>query len=194
MVNIQVGRSNYDRRVAKEAQIALLNRFFEQNPVLNATEDFPAVIARAGMKKIAEVGTGHIRFVFSEPGTFNDDAFIVSGLDLYRMDRYGAATSIGTISNDVLGGVSMAATGAIGTTPSYLFIADGGVLWVYTENDSFFGPRLATALHDAFTRAGGKAEMVRLPAFTEDGHTLFFGRGGSSIWGPLVERYLAGRR
>jgi hypothetical protein len=144
MVNIQVGRSNYDRRVAKEAQIALLNRFFEQNPVLNATEDFPAVIARAGMKKIAEVGTGHIRFVFSEPGTFNDDAFIVSGLDLYRMDRYGAATSIGTISNDVLGGVSMAATGAIGTTPSYLFIADGGVLWVYTENGSAVGTLTAS--------------------------------------------------
>jgi dienelactone hydrolase len=68
------------------------------------------------------------------------------------------------------------------------------MLWIYTENDSFFGPRLATAMHQAFTRAGGKAEMVRLPAFTEDGHTLFFGRGGSSIWGPYVARYLAGRR
>ena len=80
------------------------------------------------------------------------------------------------------------AAGVLGKT------ATTPMLWVYTENDSFFGPRLATALHDAFTRAGGKAEMVRLPAFTEDGHTLFFGRGGSSIWGPLVERYVAGRR
>ncbi len=80
------------------------------------------------------------------------------------------------------------AAGVLGKT------ATTPMLWVYTENDSFFGPRLAAALHDAFTRAGGRAEMVRLPAFTEDGHSLFFGRGGSSIWGPLVERYLAGRR
>ncbi len=80
------------------------------------------------------------------------------------------------------------AAGTLGRT------ATTPMLWVYTENDSFFGPSLATALHDAFTRTGGRAEMVRLPAFTEDGHSLFFGRGGSSIWGPLVERYLAGRR
>ena len=80
------------------------------------------------------------------------------------------------------------AAGTLGRT------ATTPMLWVYTENDSSFGPALATAMHQAFTRAGGKAEMVRLPAFTEDGHTLFFGRGGSSIWGPVVERYLAGRR
>jgi hypothetical protein len=146
VVNIPVGRSNYRRNVAIEASIDLHNRFFEQNPVLNQSEDFPALIARPGMRKIAEVGTGHIRFVFSEPGTFDDDAFIVSGLDLYRMDKYGAATLVGTISNDVLGGVSMAATGAIGTTPSYLFIADGGVLWVYTEDGSAIGSLTGTAI------------------------------------------------
>jgi len=146
VVNIPVGRSNYRRNVAIEASIDLHNRFFEQNPVLNQSEDFPALIARPGMRKIAEVGSGHIRFVFSEAGTFDDDAFIVSGLVLYRMDRYGVATSIGTISNDVLGGVSMAATGAIGETPSYLFIADGGVLWVYTENGSAVGTLTGTAV------------------------------------------------
>ena len=144
MVNIQVSRSNYERRVAKEAQIALRNRYFEQNPVLNASEDFPALIARPGMKKFAEVGDGHIRFCFSEAGTFDDDAFIVSGLDLYRVDKYGVDTLIGTISTDVLGAVSMAATGNIGVTPAYLFIADGGVLWVYTEDGSAIGQLTAS--------------------------------------------------
>lgn len=67
------------------------------------------------------------------------------------------------------------------------------MLWVYTDNDTYFGPRLAEAMHRSFTVAGGRAAMMRLPAFAEDGHTLFFGKGGSAIWGPLVERYLAER-
>jgi len=67
------------------------------------------------------------------------------------------------------------------------------MLWVYTQNDSFFGPALATAMHTAFTGAGGVADLARLPAFAEDGHGLFFAKGGSALWGPLVERYLAGR-
>jgi dienelactone hydrolase len=67
------------------------------------------------------------------------------------------------------------------------------MLWVYAENDSFFDPRLATALRDAFNAAGGQARLTVVPPFGSDGHTLFFGRGGSEIWGPLVERYLAER-
>ena len=63
-------------------------------------------------------------------------------------------------------------------------------LWVFTENDTFFAPRIATGMHQAFTTAGGKAELHALPAFGEDGHRLFFARGGSRIWGPLIERYL----
>jgi hypothetical protein len=144
MVNIQVGRSNYQRNVAKEANIALRNRFFEENPVLNKSEDFPALIARPGLKKFVEAGSGHIRFTFSEMGTFDDDLFVVSGLDLYRVAATGIATLIGTISTDNLGAVSMAATGNIGETPAFLFIADGGVLWVYTENGSAIGTLTAS--------------------------------------------------
>ena len=144
MVNIAVGRSNYDRRVAKEARIALRNRYFETNPVLNPSEDNPALIARPGLKKFAEAGSGHVRFCFSEAGTFDDDLFVVSGLVLYRVDNNGTVSTIGTISTDTLGAVSMAATGNIGTTPAYLFIADGGVLWVYTEDGSAIGTLTAS--------------------------------------------------
>lgn len=72
--------------------------------------------------------------------------------------------------------------GATATTP---------MLWIYTANGSYFAPTLATPMHDAFTQAGGKAELVQLDSFGSDGHGLFFGRGGSAIWGPPVERYLA---
>jgi dienelactone hydrolase len=64
-------------------------------------------------------------------------------------------------------------------------------LWIYTANDSFFGPDLAAALHHAYTAAGGRAEFHALPAFGEDGHGLFFASTGPAIWGPLVERFLA---
>jgi pimeloyl-ACP methyl ester carboxylesterase len=67
------------------------------------------------------------------------------------------------------------------------------MLWVYAANDSFFGPRLAAALHAAFTAKGGAASLVDLPAFGRDGHGLFFARDGSAVWGPVLEGWLAAR-
>jgi dienelactone hydrolase len=67
------------------------------------------------------------------------------------------------------------------------------MLWVYTQNDSFFSPAIAASLYAAYSGAGGRAEFDPLPAFGSDGHRLFFGSGGSAIWGPLVARYLAAR-
>jgi dienelactone hydrolase len=67
------------------------------------------------------------------------------------------------------------------------------MLWIYTANDSYFSPAIAAALYEAFARNGGKAEFDQLGSYGSDGHRLFFGPGGSQIWGPIVERYLAGR-
>jgi pimeloyl-ACP methyl ester carboxylesterase len=66
-------------------------------------------------------------------------------------------------------------------------------LWLYTENDSFFAPPIARSLHAAYTGGGGVAEYRPLPAFGEDGHRLFFGRGGSAVWGAEVAPWLAAR-
>ena len=68
------------------------------------------------------------------------------------------------------------------------------MLWVYAANDSYFAPEIAIAMHAAFTKAGGKAELILPGAFGKDGHGLFFGKGGSAIWGPMMERYLASRQ
>jgi dienelactone hydrolase len=65
------------------------------------------------------------------------------------------------------------------------------MLWVFTANDSYFAPDIAQAMHAAFIAAGGRAELHQIGPFGSDGHRLFWGRGGSQIWGPLVERYLA---
>ncbi|WP_243360059.1 dienelactone hydrolase family protein [Fundidesulfovibrio terrae] len=64
------------------------------------------------------------------------------------------------------------------------------VLFVYSENDHFFGPRLARELHAAFNSAGGRAEFVMAPAFGEDGHHLF-SRKGIPQWTPIVDAFLA---
>lgn len=63
------------------------------------------------------------------------------------------------------------------------------MLWVYADNDSFFSPRLVQSMHAAFTQAGGRAELRRIPAFGSDGHRLFSG-GGVEVWGPIIDRYM----
>jgi dienelactone hydrolase len=65
------------------------------------------------------------------------------------------------------------------------------MLWIYTENDSYFAPALAREMYRAFTSKGGVADFEQPGPYGTDGHKLFFGPGGSAIWGPLVERYLS---
>ena len=64
------------------------------------------------------------------------------------------------------------------------------MLWVYTANDSYFAPELAAAMHRAYVAGGGQAQLASLPAWGTDGHVLFSGRGGSAVWGKLVENFL----
>ncbi|CAN7328504.1 dienelactone hydrolase family protein [Bradyrhizobium sp. LjRoot220] len=62
------------------------------------------------------------------------------------------------------------------------------MLWIYAENDKFFGPDLARRLHAAFTGGGGRAQLIDAPAFGDDGHTLF--SRGIPLWTPMVDRFL----
>jgi hypothetical protein len=48
-------------------------------------------------------------------------------------------------------------------------------------------------MYAAYAQNGGRAEFQQLGPFGNDGHDLFTLRGGSVVWGPLVERYLASR-
>lgn len=44
------------------------------------------------------------------------------------------------------------------------------MLWIYAQNDKYFGPDLARRMHAAFIGAGGRAQLIEAPAFGEDGH------------------------
>jgi dienelactone hydrolase len=62
------------------------------------------------------------------------------------------------------------------------------MLWIYAENDKFFGPDLVRRMHAGFTAAGGRAQLIEAPAFGNDGHTLF--SRGIPLWTPMVDRFL----
>ena len=64
------------------------------------------------------------------------------------------------------------------------------MLWIYAENDTYFGPDIAKRMPEAFTAAGGNAEFHMLPPFGSDGHFLISSPDGVSIWSPLVSRFL----
>jgi dienelactone hydrolase len=64
------------------------------------------------------------------------------------------------------------------------------MLWVYIENDTFFGPALSKRMHESFTAAGGKAEYHLLPPFGNDGHFLIGSADSIPIWSPLVSEFL----
>jgi dienelactone hydrolase len=64
------------------------------------------------------------------------------------------------------------------------------MLWIYIENDTFFGPALSKRMHEAFTAAGGNAEYHLLPPFGDDGHFLVGSADSIPIWAPLVGAFL----
>jgi dienelactone hydrolase len=61
-------------------------------------------------------------------------------------------------------------------------------LWLYTENDLYFGAKYPRDWFDAFREAGGTGEFHQFPPHGEDGHTLFTSH--PATWHPVVEDFL----
>lgn len=64
-------------------------------------------------------------------------------------------------------------------------------LWIFTQNDSFFDPDLSRRMAEAYKAAGGNADYRLLPAFGNDGHSLFGVANGVAVWSPLVHSFIA---
>jgi dienelactone hydrolase len=60
-------------------------------------------------------------------------------------------------------------------------------LWIYSENDHFFGPELAKQFYDRFTKAGGQATFVAAPSWGQEGHAYI---EAISSWQPDVDAFL----
>lgn len=65
------------------------------------------------------------------------------------------------------------------------------ILWIFTGNDSFFEPRLAKRMFDAYTAAGGRGTFRALGAFGSDGHGLAGSDSGVAMWQSPVSEFLA---
>jgi hypothetical protein len=128
MPNIPLGIGAYNRPYGRLPEIRMENRFFEQNPV---GAEKVALLSRPGSDLFLEVGDGPIRTMFSQPGVFNGDLFIISGQQLYRHD--GAVT---TPITGVISGTGFPVMTAIAIPDWDAVFITNGVTLQYYEGES----------------------------------------------------------
>lgn len=64
------------------------------------------------------------------------------------------------------------------------------VLWLYSENDRYFGPAASRDWYAAFERGGGKGRYLLTGPHGDDGHLLFYRADGIAVWAPAVREFL----
>lgn len=62
------------------------------------------------------------------------------------------------------------------------------MLWVYAEDDAYFGPKYPREWFDAFKDKGGVGEFMQVPPTGKDGHGLF--SNAPDIWRPKALEFL----
>lgn len=62
-------------------------------------------------------------------------------------------------------------------------------LWLYAENDPYFGPDLVARMVDGYRSQGGDADYVALPPYGQDGHTLYKHQA-NTLLKPHIEDFL----
>lgn len=140
MTQIPIGTTDWARTVAKEAQIPLINRYYEQDPLASSGVDV-TLLARPAMRKWVTAGAGPIRGIGSQLGMFGNALFVVSDSSLYKVTTTEAVTLIGSgIAGSPNSYVPMC------FTDNYLFLADGTNLWIYTDNGFAVGTLTSTAI------------------------------------------------
>jgi len=151
--------STYVARSVNAADARMVNLFPEIVPEAGKE---PAFLNRApGLRKLATVGTGPIRGLWS----FSNDAsraFVVSGSELYRIDTNYNPTLIGTVAN--AGPVSMADNG------TQLFVACNGPSFIYNNTTNAY----AAVTDPDFPGAGTVGYL--------DGYFVFNEPGSQKIW------------
>ncbi|MGC4062543.1 MAG: dienelactone hydrolase family protein [Aquabacterium sp.] len=60
-------------------------------------------------------------------------------------------------------------------------------LWLYSENDQFWGPALPRQWFDGYTSAGGKGRFIPLPSYQDNGHGIF--TGNPDAWKAAFEAF-----
>ena len=66
-------------------------------------------------------------------------------------------------------------------------------LWIYAENDQFFGPDLTRKMFDAYPANGAPSALFEASPFGHDGHALIWSPEGTAWW-PRVAPFLESLR
>jgi hypothetical protein len=123
MAQIPLGITAFKRDHARSPESRVINRYYEKNPFNQ--QDQVSLIIRPSLQNRLSLGAGPIRRMAYQQGVFNNDMFVVSGPDLFRLhkdyDPLTADTFV-QISGLIDGGN---ATPDIAITEEYVFIADG---------------------------------------------------------------------
>lgn len=127
---IPIGTNAYKRSRADEPEIFVKNRFFESSPANQI--DQIALIVRPSLTRRTAVGVGPIRAVYSQPGAFDDDLFVVSADALYRVHKaFGMADTVEQVTGTIAGDDAPEMV----ATATYLFITDATLLQ-YTDDSN----------------------------------------------------------
>lgn len=123
MTTIPLAVTHSIRTLGRTPPMMLVNMFVEKDPS-NAVDGL-ARLQRPALALFATLGTGPIRGVYRQAGTFNGDYLVVSGLTLYRVTAGGIATALRAITGT--GRVIIAASGtrALIATGGDCFSTDG---------------------------------------------------------------------
>ena len=62
------------------------------------------------------------------------------------------------------------------------------MLWLYSENDLYWGPQLPKEWYAAYVAGGATAEFVPFPPVGTNGHGLM--TAGGALWHPVVDAFL----
>lgn len=73
----------------------------------------------------------------------------------------------------------------------YARTARAPTLWLYAQNDTYFGPKLAARMAAAWKDGGGGIEYVPLGDYGREGHAIADDRAGWDLWGESLDRFLA---
>lgn len=63
-------------------------------------------------------------------------------------------------------------------------------LWLYAENDSYFGPKLAASMFEAWSLAGAPGSLHVYPPYGMEGHNIADDLAGWQLWGAAMSGFL----
>ena len=91
-------------------------------------------------------------------------------------------------------GVNCSETRLVSTIEGFGSKAAVPTLWIFAENDHYFGPDLAKRMAAAWRDGGGQVELHVVPPHGSDGHDLFLDAAAVQIWSPIVDPFLRAHR